>query len=124
MTARIKVPGQYHRIDADNLGLASEGPKCVKVTQVEVSAENQADVKFQILDGDEKGCVLPRSYQLDNHYGIHMFKQFVESLGIAPDAEDEVDLDAAVGRELIVTVAHRVHNGTTYANVVAHQPAD
>ena len=124
MTARVKVPELYHRIDADNPVLVSEGPKHVRVTQLEATAENQVDARFQILDGDEKGGVLPRQYQLDNHYGIHMFKQLMKCLGIEPDAEDDVDLSTAVDRELIVTVAHRVHNGTTYANVVAHQAAD
>ena len=123
MTARIKVPGLYHRIDADSPVLVSEGPKRVKLTQLEATTENQVDARFQVLDGDEKGCVLPRPYHLDNHYGVHMFKQLMESLGIEPDAEDDVDLNAAVDRELIVTVAHRVNNGTTYANVVGHQSA-
>ncbi len=118
----LYVPEYYHRVNTNCLGLANEGPHHVKVMQIDITSEKQVDVRFQCLEGDEKGIILSRMYLLDNHYGINMFKQFMESIGVVPGENNALDLDGAIDRELIVTVAHRTHDGVTYNNVVSHQP--
>ena len=118
MTNLMKVPDNYDEIDSEQ-SIPDEGDHVAKVRKATQESEDIASMQFHIMHGKDAGmCVLQR-YNTNHPFGLRLYKQLMQTLGIEPD-NGCIDLDKALGRELVVTIAHREKDGKTYANVVEH----
>ena len=122
MPTIVKVPEGLGNLDAERLN-PSEGDHNVKPTHVNNETAGCPIVRFQVIEGPDKGLALSQRYNFGYERGRTAFKGLLDAFGIRPDGNGDVDLDVVLGKELVVTIAHRTRGGKTYANVVEHRPA-
>jgi hypothetical protein len=118
MAIVIQVPSNYADIDP-NRTVPAEGDHNAIIHQVLIESGLTVRVRYKITDGTDRSMRVDQLYNLDNDIGLRQFKQLNQTMGIHP-VEGAIDIEPLVGRELIVTVAHREYENKTYANIVSH----
>ena len=119
MSRLVQLPSNYEEVNPNQL-LPSEGRHPAVVRQATAEAPTEVHIRYQLVDGVDRGMLVDQMYRLDNGYGLRSFKQLILALGVQPD-HGAIDIDLMVGRQLTVMVVHREHDGVTYANVSAHE---
>jgi hypothetical protein len=123
MSMRIKIPADYESVGQDDL-LPSIGEHVVRVQSAEEEPESDViRVRFKVVDGEDQGLTAAQRYTLTHPVGLWAFKQLMEAVGVKPE-NDEIDVDAAIGQELVVKITHsKSKDGErTFANVTEPRP--
>jgi hypothetical protein len=104
--------------------IVDKGKYTVRVDSMTQQADGRIVAELNILDeGPFEGWTLYDSFSLSTDPGKRLFKEFTEAIQ-ADTANHQIDLDACIGKELIVTVRHKKgSNEEVYANVTRHAPA-
>jgi hypothetical protein len=120
MSTYIDLPENYDDIDP-NQAIPSVGDKRGKVVGAEQGEGRSAKFKFQITEGTDQGLYVFQNYDLDHPRGKQLFRNLMLALHIERDGL-RMEIEQAIGKEVVLTLAHRQSNGTTFVNVVDHRP--
>ena len=103
-----------------------EGIHTAQLIQIDDKETQNGDdmlvCQFKVIKGDSEGAVVYDNLVLTDK-ALWKFKLVLESLGVAADGKDVVDLDKLIGKTCDIEVAHEEYNGQLRARILGYSKA-